>query len=410
MLFVNEQYYTISDLEEYHYKFEHLPELQDCQNKRIAACLPEAFSYIALCLYIWKKGGSFVPIHAATPFLAAKEIACESAAHVLFFHSFEDATIIKKEQNEQEGFLVQMSSGTTGTPKKILRTWLMIEEELEAYTSVFPEHVGSTTIIACPVTHSYGLISGVFAALKRGSTPVIITNSNPKYVLRILREYPDHILYAAPALLHMLVQLAKPVGQFNAVMTSGTLMPQPWLDALCLTANRVLQQYGCSETGCVTLHPDLRHAEEMGRALPHVRIQTGTEDAPGEIVISTKHGKIFTKDIGYVKGDMLCFVTRQDDMINVAGLNVYPSVVEKVLLLDERLEEAVVYKKQDMYAGERVCAQFTSVAVIEITELLTLCQKYLAPHQIPVELVQVDEIKKLPNGKVSRRMLGGIMV
>ena len=68
--------------------------------------------------------------------------------------------------------------------------------------------------------------------------------------------------------------------------------------------------------------------------------------------------------------------------------------------------EAVVYKKQNNLSGERVCAQYVSTEPIDDMEIREWCSKFLASHQIPIEFVRVHEIKKLPNGKVSRKNLG----
>jgi 3,4-dihydroxybenzoate---[aryl-carrier protein] ligase len=410
MFFVNDHYYTLDDLEKQYAVFEDIPHIRDCKNRRLAVCISDVFEWMALCLYIRRKEGSVVPIHPSMPKEGAVRLASAAASHTLLFESIYSPITLSNQKNEKEGVLVQMSSGTTGAPKCIERTWKSVDEEIESYVSSLPVDPLKKSIVACPVTHSYGLISGVLACLKRGEEPVILTNMNPKYILAKLREYPSHILYAAPMLLHTLNRLLPSDQRLDCVMTSGTLMPTRWLASLREVSNMVLQQYGCSEAGCVAIHPNVADPREMGYPLPNVKVEAGVENAPSEIIIHTSLQTIHTKDLGYMKAGILFFLSRMDDTINVAGLNVYPQEVENVLMDEPRIIEAVVYKKQNMLSGERVCVQYVSNEPINEIEFREWCRKFLAPHQVPMEFVRVDEIEKLPNGKISRKNLGGVPV
>lgn len=410
MFYVNDQFYTIEDIENQYEIYDSLPQLKECNNLRIAICTDDTFQYITLCLYIRQKGGSVVPIHVATPKEGAIRFASSAGSHLLLFRSINCFIELSNHFNNQEGVLVQMSSGTTGAPKCIERTWSSVEEEIASYVKALPVDSTTHSIVACPVTHSYGLICGVLACIRRGAIPVIITNSNPKYVLKKLKEHPKHILYAAPALLYTLSRLLPVNQQFDRVMTSGTVMPQNWLTSLREKSNQVLQQYGCSESGCVAIHPNVEAAQEMGYPLSHLKVTAGDKQTPGEIIIESSTQTIYTKDLGYIENNVLSFLARMDDTINVAGLNVYPQEVENVLMDYPKVIEAVVYKKQNSLAGERVCVQYVAIEPIEENELREWCQQFLAPHQIPMEFTFVHEIEKLPNGKISRKQLGGILV
>lgn len=406
MFFVNEQYYTLDDLERKYIEFGNIPYLRDCRNRRLAVCMPDVFPWLALCLFVRKKGGSIVPIHPSVPKDGAIRMARSSGSHFLLFENIDSPIHLTDEKNDREGVLVQMSSGTTGAPKSIERSWESVEVELESYVSTLSLDQETTSIVACPVTHSYGMICGVFACIRRGAEPVIVTNMNPKYVLKKLKEHPKHILYGAPALLHTLASLIREGQHLDLVMTSGTRMPSAWLGKVKNVSNRVLQQYGCSEAGCVAIHPDVSDSSEMGYTLPHLKVEAGNEVDPGEIIIHDSEKTIHTKDLGYMKNGVLSFLARMDDTINVAGLNVYPQEVEDVLMAEPRIVEAVVYKKVHPLSGEMVCAQYVCSGQVEEQELREWCREYLAPYQVPMEFFLVDAIEKLPNGKISRKKLG----
>ncbi|MCT6816731.1 MAG: acyl-CoA synthase, partial [Lysinibacillus fusiformis] len=123
MFYVNDQFYTVEDIEKQFDIYERLPYLKECNNSRLAICTDDIFQYIALCLYIREKRGSVVPIHPATPKEGAIRIASTAGSHLLLFQSIDDFIELSNLSNNQEGVLVQMSSGTTGAPKCIERTW-----------------------------------------------------------------------------------------------------------------------------------------------------------------------------------------------------------------------------------------------------------------------------------------------
>jgi fatty-acyl-CoA synthase len=144
----------------------------------------------------------------------------------------------------------------------------------------------------------------------------------------------------------------------------------------------------------------------MGFPLPHLKVEAGSMDYPGEIIIHDSEKIIYTKDLGYLENGVLSFLARMDDTINVAGLNVYPQEVEDVLMAEPRIADAVVYKKVHPLSGERVCAQYVCSQPIDEHELREWCRDYLAPYQVPMEFIQVEGIERLPNGKISRKRLG----
>ncbi|WP_404346363.1 AMP-binding protein [Sutcliffiella horikoshii] len=411
MFFVNDQYYSKDDLQKQFERFDQMNVLNDCRKKRIAVCTKNVFEALALCLYIKEKGGSVVPIHAATPRDAAIRVAHKSSSHILLYEDFDSPILMINDREEEQGVLVQMSSGTTGEPKCLERSWDDIQEEIESYNKSLPVDKGTASIIACPTSHSYGLISGVLTALERDIAPIILNNLNPKYVIKKLIETPNHLLYASPAFLHTLTKLSPQDFFFHYVMTSGMLMSAKCLEDLKSKSNRVLQQYGCSEAGCIAINPDVQEPSQMGFPLGHFTLKAGQDkNHPKEIILQGKRKAIHTNDIGYINDSgFLCLLGRMDDMINVAGLNVYPQEVEEVMLKAPNIQEVVAYKKPDAFAGERVCVQFVASTFIEESMLRDWCVKQLASHQVPVEYTQVEKIPTLPNGKISRKLVGEMM-
>lgn len=386
--------------------FERMPHLQRCAGQRFAVCLPETERWLSLCLYLRQNGASVAPLHASTPFEAAKRLARRMRCSQLLFHDEASCVQLDDARRDDAGMLVQLSSGTTGEPKCVERSWASVDDEVASYVDALGELGTGTPLLACPVTHSYGLISGVLAALRRKVAPVILTNINPKYVLRRASAEQRAILYASPTLLNVLVRLLPAGTNLCTVMTSGAPLRAAWFQELRQRSAGVLQQYGCSELGCISLNLNTAAAEEVGEPLRHLNVTAGSSrDAPEEIRVRVGERFVSTKDLGYFNVRGLCFVSRVDDTINVAGINVYPREVEEVISEFSGIEEAVVYKRADPYAGERVCLKFTAGRTVDVSELRQFCARQLTPFAVPLEIQQVSAIPKLENGKINRRQL-----
>lgn len=373
---------------------------------RYAVCFADTAEWLALFFAIRDAGASVLPIHPGTPYAAARKLAVQAGCERLFYNSFAGEVLPESAARSREGELLQMSSGTTGAPKLIARTWKNIEAEIASYVATFTAPQTMTPIVACPTTHSYGLICGILVGLHRGVTPQIVDTSNPKHILKVMRESERPVLYTSPAILHMLAQLLPAGEKMHAAMTSGTLLPEPWFVRIREKCDQLFQQYGCSEAGCIAINPDLTAANDMGYILPHATAETGTDLASAAEIVIAKDGDppIHTRDLGYRRTDgMLVFVSRMDDMINVAGLNVYPKDVEDAVTAMPGITDAVAFRKSDRFAGERVALLFSAENPVSSGALREWLSKQLATHQLPSEMIQVSDIPRQANGKISRR-------
>lgn len=371
---------------------------------RFAVCFPEAQDWLAFFFAARAAGVSVLPLHPSTPYAAARRQAETAKCNWLFYNRLEGEPITE-ERAAEPGQLLQMSSGTTGEPKCIARSWNDIDDEIQSYVSSFVEPRDMTPLIACPTTHSYGLICGILVALKRGQTPAILDTGNPKFLLRKLRETERPYLISSPAILHTLARLLPAGEQIHATMTSGTLLPESWFRQIRNKSRHMFQQYGCSEAGCIAINPDVQAANEVGYILPRFSLRdAGTDGDPKEIAVERGGMVVETRDLGYRRDDgMLVFLSRLDDLINVSGLNVYPKEIEDVVMTFSGIGDAVVFRKQDPFAGERVALLFSAEHAVDRAQLRQWCSERLAAHQIPTEILQVERIPRQANGKISRR-------
>lgn len=413
MLYIDDTYYSQQALKQHFSDFTAITDLQ-VSGRHVAICVPDTFLGLAFCLYARENQLSVLPIHANTPMDQAKTYAKKAGCEILFYGDMSKPVtlVVPPHENTAPG-LIQMSSGTTGASKCIKRSWQDIAIEVDSYCQHFSEAQSMKPVVACPVTHSYGLICGVLVALARGQRPRIITNINPKFLLKQLLTIQFPLLYTSPAMLSTLLQFWPKGSHLHAAMISGTLMSEPVFKRVRLQVKNLFQQYGCSEIGCISLNRAARNHSAIGTVLPHLRVQAGgNAKQPEEIVVSKvsapSEQAVHTQDLGYFQQaqngeSMLHFVSREDDTIIVAGMNVYPQDVEDVVLAHPQVRDAVVFKVPDAQTGQRACLQYCAEDALNADELRRWCAQHLADWQVPFRVEPVSDISRLPNGKVNRK-------
>jgi len=410
MLTINDHIYTSNDFDEQQDTYLSLSIIN--QHKTIAVCVKDNFTWLSLCYYFKSQQISVMPLHPSIPLDTAKRMAIKAQCSLLIYDDLTQFIELSTSQKiiDNAG-LIQMSSGTTGEPKAILRSWADIDIEINSYRQAFTDAETMIPVVACPISHSYGLICGVMVALARGQHLIIVTNINPKYLIKILLSCDRPLLYSSPVMLKGLISLWPNEGKIFAAMTSGSTMSEQTFEKISQKVEHLYQQYGCSEAGCISIGRSLKSSNDLGKPLPHITLDCSNDrQKPSEIIVSIKTAlgakQIHTQDLGYIdsKGSV-CFLARLDDTIIVSGLNVYPGEVEDIILTYPQINDVVIFKIADPFAGERVCLQYVSHQTINPNLLRQWCSKHLAPFQVPQILQQVDNIARMANSKINRQQI-----
>ena len=102
---------------------------------------------------------------------------------------------------------------------------------------------------------------------------------------------------------------------------------------------------------------------------------------------------------------MLNFADRAKYLIKSGGENIYPAEIERVLLSDPRVRDAVVVRRADEHWGEvPVAIVATSDAALTAGELLDACRRELAGYKRPkgVLFVAEERLPRSTTGKILR--------
>ncbi|WP_028611743.1 AMP-binding protein [Paenibacillus harenae] len=409
MITVNTTRYDKSEMEAVHAMYQGLEHLARVEGRTLAVCCTDPIYTISLVLYFRRHAGSVLLIHGETPMDAAVTMAVDADCSGLIYGDPKHYIPLNRffEENVLQAGICQFSSGTTGGAKLVRRTWQEVQHELEAYNEALMTDDDPTPVILSSVSHSYGLLSGVLSALERGNDPVIITHNNPKFALGLIRQTPRHLVYGVPLLLQAVTGLVREPVRFHRFISSGAPLPEALYRKLIGMTESLLQQYGCSEAGCISLSNGIESHDDMGYPLKHIAIEAGSHPSrPAEISV-TAHGKVIrTQDLGYTaESGSLRFVSRADDVINVSGLKVYPVEVEECISRLEGIHEVVVYRGRHPVIGELVKASVVAASCVTPELVRDWCLQGLPPYKVPAHVEMVSDIPRTKNGKVSRRLL-----
>ncbi len=116
-----------------------------------------------------------------------------------------------------------------------------------------------------------------------------------------------------------------------------------------------------------------------------------------------------TGDVGTIDADgWLRLTDRSKEMIKVRGFQVAPAEVEAILHGHPAVADCAVFGIPDPANGEAVIAAVTPDGTgdpVDPAELIALVGDKLASYKRPSRVVLIDEIPRLPSGKVLRRVL-----
>jgi acyl-CoA synthetase (AMP-forming)/AMP-acid ligase II len=113
-----------------------------------------------------------------------------------------------------------------------------------------------------------------------------------------------------------------------------------------------------------------------------------------------------TGDVGYLDVEGWLRITdRAKEMIKVRGFQVAPAEIEAVLHEHPGVEDCAVFGVPDTANGEAIIAAVKACGPVDADELIALVADRLASYKRPRHVAFVDDIPRLPSGKVLRRVL-----
>ncbi|MEN6324911.1 MAG: phenylacetate--CoA ligase [Syntrophomonas sp.] len=261
---------------------------------------------------------------------------------------------------------IQSSSGTTGKPtvggytKRDIETW----SEVIARSLV---SAGASRNSVVHVSYGYGLFTGGlgahYGAEKIGASVIPASGGNTKRQIMLMQDYGSTHLACTPSYALFMYEVAQEMGikPSDLKLRAGVFGAEPWSENMRKDLEKKWQIdaydiYGLTEiigpgVAIECAYKNGLHIQEdhfLAEAIDPVSLEVLGEGKPGELVITTITKEAMpllryrTRDLTTLEKDtcecgrthmrMQKVLGRSDDMIIIRGVNVFPSMVESVLL------------------------------------------------------------------------------
>ncbi len=347
--------------------------------------------------------------------------------------------------------LLLQSSGTTGLPKIVRRSW----RSLDSVSAAMADAVGFTrddhVLAAVPLTHSYGLEHGLLAPIWAGSTVHLVRGLDVPTVLTELAGNQITIFPGVPAMFELLANVsdALPIRSLRTAYSAGAPLPTSVTDRFAARFNvRVTQLYGATEIGSVTFndpnessfdsasvgkpmagveihilnvttnlplatgeegHVAIRAASMFDGYLPAAEALAGPPASAGGVPADLIDGFFPTGDLGKLDASGRLFITgRIKLLIDVGGMKVNPFEVENVLCQHPRVAECVVVPMRQSETVSRLMAVVTprdQASPPTIDDLRAFAKSQLSAYKVPRAFEIRATLPHSATGKVLRHVV-----
>jgi long-chain acyl-CoA synthetase len=332
--------------------------------------------------------------------------------------------------------LFVFSSGTTGMPKAVRHTHGSFAVAVRQWRDALGLSSADRMQIMTPPSHILGLLN-IAMALESGAWIRLHRRFDIDLMLHHIET--DRITIEMAVAPIALALSAHPrledfdLSSLRYIMWCATPVTQSVAEAVTgRTGVSWVTAYGTSELPVIACNEmEGARLDTVGRPVPGVSVRiVSLEDgerlsagAVGEIQVrsdsvmagylpSEATAQAFsddwyrTGDVGYLDVDGWLRITdRAKEMIKVRGFQVAPAEIEAILHGHPAVEDCAAFGVPDAANGEAIVAAVKKCGPVEADELIALVEDQLASYKRPSRVVFVDEVPRLPSGKVLRRVL-----
>ncbi len=333
------------------------------------------------------------------------------------------------------------SSGTTGHAKGVVLTHRNIVANLEQLRVGWRVTDQDVSCAALPFFHIYGFTIILNSGLLAGATIVTMPRFDLRGYLRVVQEHGVTRGHLAPPMV-LALATAPDTGDYDlSTLRRAVSGAAPLDENLATRAEQrigcvIRQGYGMTEAspgthfvydedfastppGSVgTLFPgtdarlvDLVTGADIGAGgagellVRGPQVMAGYLDDPLATAETVTDGWLHTGDIARVDECARFFIVdRLKELIKYKGYQVAPAELEALLLSRPGVRDAAVIGVPDAVAGE-IPKAFVVAAEHDADALMNWVASRVAPYKKVRAVEFVDEIPRLPSGKILRRVL-----
>ena len=352
--------------------------------------------------------------------------------------------------DESLGAAMLYSSGTTGQPKGVIRPLPDARPSdalpvMDFVRAIWGLREGMTYLNPAPLYHSAPQAS-VAASIRLGATVVVMEHFDPEQWLRIVEEHRVTHCQMVPTMFSRLLRLPAEVRQrydtssLEQIVHAAAPCPVPVKQAMIDWLGPIVTEYyAATEANGFTFcdstqwleHPgtvgrcvlgELLILDEDGRECPvgadgtiwfkgATNFEYFGDPAKTASTRSADGSASTVGDVGHVDADGFLYLTdRKSYMIISGGVNIYPQETENLLATHPAVLDAAVLGVPNEDLGEEVkavvqLADPAAAGPATEKELIAFCRANLAHFKCPRSVDFVDELPRLPTGKLYKRLL-----
>lgn len=342
----------------------------------------------------------------------------------------------------EDGLLIIYTSGTTGLPKAAVISHRAEIARMCVLRMDLGFRAGDAYIAWAPMFHMGGT-EHLLATLMAGDTGIVVDGFDADAIIDALVDHRVGWLLLVPAtiepLLARLGERGVAIRGLGAVGCMADLVPSAVIAAVTSALDApYLDSFGATETGMPPLSGGLIPVGSAPARFPK-KLSSLTQlqlvDASGKQVAYGEAGEarvrgptLFSgywnadaanaeafRDGWFHMGDLFRdtaqgyeFVGRSKYLIKSGGENIYPAEIERVLLADDRIADAIVVRQPDPRWGEiPVAVVARADASLTAMSVSALCRASLAGFKQPRQIcfVTMDLFPRSASGKIVREQV-----
>jgi long-chain acyl-CoA synthetase len=326
---------------------------------------------------------------------------------------------------------IRFSSGTTGASKGVVLSHRAILERTDAADRGL--RVTDSDRVLWMLSMSFHFVVTILLFLRRGAAIIICREHRPESLIEDIVRQRGSLIFGSPFHYKLLADSRalghKALSGIRMAISTAMKLPDTVADEFFAKFGfELTEAYGIIEIGLpfVPAAGSARKRGSVGRPLPDYSIRIDDPDADGVGAILLRgpgmldayycpwqeradillDGWFSTGDLGRIDSDGDLFIVgRKNEVINFAGMKIFPQEVESLLNTHPMVSESQVYASPHPLYGQLPEAKIVSVAgatEAEPEELRRFCAEHLAQYKIPKRFTFVDELPRTPSGKIRR--------
>lgn len=338
--------------------------------------------------------------------------------------------------------IIFLSSGTTNIPKGIMLSNGNIITNVKSISTYLKLDYNDKVLLVKNINHASSITGEMLVSLYNGCT-LYLTRKIPtsSLIAKTIRDNKITIFFTIPTLLVNILdntqikadylKKLKKINYYGSTISipkiEQFIEKYPWIN--------LIYSYGLTEAAPRVTYINkidwLNKKKSSGKPIEDVSVFIVDKDKKrvgcniiGEIVVKgpnvmlgyyknheltnkvLRENMLYTGDLGYIDDEGYLYVTgRRDNLIVIAGKNIYPEEIEGIFLQIPGIKEVLVNEKYDELLENKIEAHIVAEDNFNMSrnEIYRILRKNLESYKIPHRIYFTENLEKTISGKIVRR-------